>query len=249
MSGRDPLVVLHRPARAGPAAGTATAARAEWAMALLARAGETGAAQLALLAEYGIATARAERVTGPGAAAAAAGRIGYPVVLKTDEPGVAHKSGAGGVVLGIRDEAELLNCYADLAGRLGPTALVCQAVPSGTELALGLVKDPDLGPLVVVGAGGTLVEVIADRAVAMPPLTPQQAAGLLDGLKVARLLAGVRGARPADVGAIARAIACLADLAGELGEHIEALDINPLICGPDGAVAADALVIPRTRSD
>jgi len=231
------------PASGEHAAGTVNAERAGRAMALLARSAETGAAQLALLREYGISTARSERVTGPGAAAAAARRIGYPVVLKTDEPGVAHKSDAGGVLLDIRDEAELLNGYADLADRLGPAALVCESVPAGTELALGLVKDPDLGPLVIVGAGGTLVEVIADRAVAMPPLTPEQAADLLGGLKVARLLAGVRGARPADIGAVARAIACLAELAGELGEHIEALDINPLICGPDGAVAVDALVV------
>jgi acyl-CoA synthetase (NDP forming) len=233
------------PGSRGRAAHMVNAARAERAMSLLARSAETAAAQLALLGEYGIATARAERVTGPGAAVAAAGRIGYPVVLKTDEAGVAHKSDAGGVLLGIRDETELLQGYADLAARLGPAALVCQTVPSGTELALGLVNDPDLGPLVVVGAGGTLVEVIADRAVAMPPMTPQQAAGLLGGLKVARLLAGVRGARPADLGSVARAIACLGELAVELGEHIEALDINPLICGPDGAVAVDSLIIPR----
>jgi len=244
-SGRGPT---RAPLPAGHAARTVNAARAERAMALLARSGESGAAQLALIAAYGIATARAERVTGRGAAAAAARRIGYPVVLKTDEPGVAHKSDAGGVLLGIRDEAELLKCYADLAGRLGPAALVCESVPPGTELALGLVKDPDLGPLVIVGAGGTLVEVIGDRVVTMPPQTPEQATDLLGGLKVARLLAGVRGARPADIGAVARAIACLAELAGELGEHIEALDINPLICGPGGAVAVDVLIVPSLQT-
>jgi hypothetical protein len=135
--------------------------------------------------------------------------------------------------------------YTDLAARLGPAALVCETVPPGTELALGLIRDPDLGPLIVVGAGGILVELIADRAVALPPLTTAQAAELLDGLKIGRLLAGTRGAAPADLGAIARAITGLADLAYELGDLIDALDINPLICGPDGAVAADALVIPR----
>jgi len=242
---RRPPAGVAAPGPAGPGAGTANAARAERALALLARSGETGAAQLALLREYGITTARAERVTDQAAAAAAAARIGYPVVLKTDEPGIAHKSDAHGVLLGIRDEAELLAGYADLAARLGPAALVCETAPPGTELALGLIRDPDLGPLVVIGAGGTLVEVIADRAVALPPLTPDQAARLLDGLKVGRLLAGVRGAAPADLGAIAHAVAGLAELACELGEHIEALDINPLICGPLGAVAVDALVIER----
>ena len=224
-------------------------ARAERARRLLAACHESGAAQLGLLREYGIAAARAERVTGAAAAAAAARRIGYPVVLKTDEPGIAHKSDARGVLLGIRDEAELRAGYADLAARLGPAALVCETIPPGTELALGLVRDPDLGPLIVVGAGGVLVELIADRAVALPPLSADQAASLVGELKVNRLLAGARGAAPADLGAIARAVAGLAELAGELGEHIDALDINPLICDASGAVAADALVIASRDAD
>jgi acyl-CoA synthetase (NDP forming) len=90
-----------------------------------------------------------------------------------------------------------------------------------------------------------LVELLADRAVALPPLTQEQAAELLAGLKVSKLLAGVRGAAPADLGAIARAITGLAELASELGDDIDAIDINPLICGPDGAIAVDALVIRR----
>jgi len=108
-----------------------------------------------------------------------------------------------------------------------------------------LIRDPDLGPLIVVGAGGTLVELIADRAVALPPVSGDQAGGLLSELKIARLLAGARGAAPANVAAIASAITCLAELASELGQDIDALDINPLICGPDGATAVDALVIAR----
>ncbi len=212
---------------------------------LLAQSGQTGAAQLALLAEYGIPVARAERAADASQVLEAAGRIGYPVVLKTDEPGIAHKSDVGGVRLGLSGPEELTTAYADLAARLGPAVLVCQTVPPGTELALGLVRDPALGPLVVVGAGGILVELIADRAVALPPLTPAEAAGLVGELRVARLLAGVRGGAAADLDAVTRAITGLAELACELGEHLEALDINPLICGPHGAVAADALVIPR----
>ncbi len=221
------------------------AARAARARKLLRQGRQTGTAQLALLGEYGIAVARAERACRPGEALAAAASIGYPVVLKTDQPGVAHKSDVGGVVLGVGSDAELSSAYVDLAARLGPAVLVCETVPGGTELALGIVRDPDLGPLIVVGAGGILVELIADRAVALPPLTQDQAAGLVAGLKVSKLLAGARGAAPADLGAIARAIAGLAELASELGEDIDAIDINPLICGPGGAVAVDALVIPR----
>jgi acyl-CoA synthetase (NDP forming) len=245
---RDHQARLARPRGAQPArpaAGVPDLARLNRARKLLSEGRHTGAAQLAMLREYGIPAARAERVSDVGEAIAAAGRIGYPVVLKTDEPGIAHKSDAGGVILGLGSDADLAAAYADLAARLGPAALVCETVPPGIELALGIAGDPDLGPLIVVGAGGILVELIADRALALPPLSEEQAAGLIGELKVSKLLAGARGAAPADLSAIARAMTGLAELASELGQHIEALDINPLICGPDGAIAADALVIPR----
>jgi succinyl-CoA synthetase beta subunit len=239
-----------RPAEpAGPATGAPDLARLDRARKLLSEGRHTAAAQLALLREYGIPAARAERVDDVGAALAAAARIGYPVVLKTDEAGIAHKSDAGGVILGLHGDADLAAAYAGLAARLGPAALVCETVPRGTELALGIVRDPDLGPLIVVGAGGILVELIADRAVALPPMSHEQALGLLAELKVGKLLAGARGAAPADLGSIARAITGLAELASELGQHIEALDINPLICGPGGAIAVDALIIQSSRAD
>ncbi len=166
-------------------------------------------------------------------------------MLKTDHPQIAHKSDVGGVLLGINDAAALTEAYRDLASRLGRRVLVCQAVPAGTELALGIVTDPELGPLVVVGAGGVLVELLADRVVALPPVSATAAADLVAGLRVSKLLAGVRGAPPSDLSAVTQAIVGLSDLALELGDHLEALDINPLICGPEGAVAVDALVVPR----
>src|SRR5262249_56402109 len=107
-----------------------------------------------LLGDYGIRAARARAADAADAALAAAAEIGYPVVLKTAEPGVAHKSDAGGVVLGIRDAAELAAAYAGLADRLGPRVLVCETAGPGTELSLGILADPGLGPLVVAGAGG-----------------------------------------------------------------------------------------------
>ncbi|HEY3982014.1 MAG TPA: acetate--CoA ligase family protein [Streptosporangiaceae bacterium] len=211
---------------------------------LLASSGASGAALLGLLREYGIDGVRAEAASDAGAALAAASAIGYPVVLKTDEPAITHKSDVGGVLLGIGDPAALAAGYADLAARLGPRVLVSQTAAPGTELALGLVADAGLGPLIVVGAGGVLVELLADRVVALPPVDEHLAAELLAGLRVSTLLAGVRGAPAADLGAIARAIAGLSQLAVELGDDLAALDINPLICGPAGALAVDALAIP-----
>jgi acetate---CoA ligase (ADP-forming) len=207
-----------------------------------------GTPLLELLAEYGIAVARTLAAEDAASALAAAADIGYPVVLKTDQPEIAHKSDVGGVVLGITGPEQLVAAYGDLAARLGPRVLVSQTVPAGVELALGIVTDPELGPLVVVGAGGVLVELLADRAVALPPVSVAQAGDLINGLRVAKLLAGARGAPPADLAAVQHAISGLSRLAIELGEHLEALDINPLICGPCGAVAVDALAIPRRNA-
>ncbi|HEY7359769.1 MAG TPA: acetate--CoA ligase family protein, partial [Streptosporangiaceae bacterium] len=234
-----------RPGHAGPPR-IDTARRDHWAR-VLAQGEPDGPDLLDLLRAYGIAAARAcPAVTADGALVAAA-EIGYPVVLKTGQPGIAHKSDAGGVVLGIRDPAGLTAAYAGMAGRLGPAVLVCETAGPGTELALGITRDPDLGPLVVVGAGGLLVEFLADRAVALPPVGPEAALRMLGRLRVATLLAGVRGQPPADTGAIAEAVVAVSAMASELGDHLEALDINPLICGPRGAVAVDVLAVRRGR--
>ncbi|MGH3259922.1 MAG: acetate--CoA ligase family protein, partial [Streptosporangiaceae bacterium] len=111
--------------------------------------------------------------------------------------------------------------------------------------ALGLTRDPALGPLLVIGAGGVLIEILAERAVVLPPVTPSGARAVISRLRLARILAGARGQPAADLGAIAHAITGLSALACDLGDVLDALDINPLICGPNGAMAADVLAIPR----
>jgi acyl-CoA synthetase (NDP forming) len=206
---------------------------------------ETSAA-LGLLQEYGIAVARVLPAASEAEALAAAGEIGYPVVLKTGEPAIAHKTEARGVILGLATPGALAAAYRDLAARLGPRVLIFETVPPGPELSLGLARDPDLGPLIVVAAGGTLVELLDDKAVALPPVTGAQAARMLGTLRASRLLDGVRGAPPASRDAVIRAITALSALAADLGDRLEALDINPLICGPDSAVAVDALLIRRS---
>ena len=209
-------------------------------------AGEAHGARLGeLLRDYGIAVARTRAADSIAGTLAAAAEIGYPVVLKTGEPGIAHKSDAGGVLLGLHDPDALEAAYQDLATRLGRRVLVCETIPAGPELSLGLARDHELGPLLVVGAGGVLVELLADRAVALPPVSPVQARRMLGTLRVSRLLAGVRGQPEADLDAVTAAITGLSQLAAELGDVLEALDVNPLICGPAGAVAVDALAIPR----
>jgi acetate---CoA ligase (ADP-forming) len=220
------------------------ARRQRWAARLTAG-GLSGADLFDLLRDYGIPAVRARSARTRAAALAAAAEIGYPVVIKTDEPHIAHKSDVGGVRLGLAGPAAAGAAYDDLAARLGPRVLVCQTAGPGTELALGLVRDPALGPLLVVSAGGVLIEIFSERSVVLPPVTRSAALAITGRLRLAAVLAGSRGQPPADLGAIADAITGLSRLAGELGDVLAALDINPLMCGPSGAVAADVLVVPR----
>ncbi len=248
---RDPRALAPGGSRAG--AGRVASAgerasdpgrRGRWARALAA--GPVEAAVLPdLLRDYGIAAARSRSAENLEAVLAAAADMGYPVVLKTDEPGIAHKTDVGGVLAGLAGPAEVAAGYRDLAARLGPRVVVCQTAAAGTELILGIVRDPALGPLIVAGAGGVLTELLADRAVALPPVNRGGALRMLRRLRVAALLAGVRGRPAADLESIADAITGLSTLACELGDALDALDINPLICGPSGAVAVDILVVPR----
>ena len=202
-----------------------------------------------MLRDYGIPAVQVRAAATREAALAAAGQIGYPVVLKTDEPAVAHKSDVGGVLLGLDNPDALAAGYSDLSARLGPRVLVCQTAAPGTELLLGIVRDPALGPLVVVGAGGVLTELLADRAVALPPVDHCGALRMLRKLRVSAVLDGARGQPTADLAGIAAAIIGLSALACELGDALDALDINPLICSPGGAVAVDALVVTRPAAE
>ena len=206
--------------------------------------GEAGA--MDLLAAYGIPTVRCVEVEGLESAIDAASAIGWPVVLKTAAPGVAHKTDRDGVRLDLGDESALRQAYRDIESRLGPRMTVAAMIPQtpGTvEMHLGVVVDEQFGPLVVVAAGGVLVEAFDDREVALPPLTLDRARTLIDRLRISRVLDGARGRPPVDRVAIAGAFSALSHLAVELGDVLEAVDINPLIAGPRGCIAADALVI------
>jgi acetate---CoA ligase (ADP-forming) len=230
-----------------PAPPSDPARRQRWA-GLLAGGGLSGADLFDLLRDYGIAAVRARPAGTRAGTLAAAAEIGYPVVVKTDEPHIAHKSEVGGVRLGLGGPAAVGAAYDDLAGRLGPRVLVCETAAPGTELALGLVRDAALGPLLVISAGGVLIEIFSERTVVLPPVSRSAAQAIPGRLRLAAVLAGARGQPPADLGAIADAITGVSRLACELGDVLAALDINPLICGPSGAVAADVLAVTEPRA-
>lgn len=198
---------------------------------------------LALLEDYDISVAPSLRVADLDELTGAADEIGYPVALKA--VGHAHKTEEGGVVLGLTDELALIRAYEGLTSRFGRRLVVQAMAPPGVELALGVVRDESFGPVVVVAAGGVLVEVLRDRVLALPPIQPLRARRLVDRLRARPLLDGFRANPPVDVDALVKAIVRVGDLAVDLGEHLDALDVNPLIVSPTGAVAVDALLIPR----
>jgi acyl-CoA synthetase (NDP forming) len=200
---------------------------------------------LALLADYGVPVVESVRVDSLEDAIAGAERFGFPIAVKTATPEVQHKTEADGVRLGVDDTPSLEDAYGDLELRLGPQVTVSRMAPKGVEIALGIVRDEQFGPLVLVGAGGVLVEVLQDRRLAMPPLDDARARSLVDRLQIRPLLDGVRGQPAADVAALAKAMVAMSWLAHDLGEHLEALDVNPVICSANGCVAVDALLIPR----
>lgn len=198
-----------------------------------------------LLAAYGIPVTRERTAASADEAVAAAGQIGYPVALKISGADVAHKSDVGGVLLGLRDEAQVRDGYARLAA-LSPGAaaevLVAEYVAGEVEVMLGVMRDPEVGPVVAVGSGGTAVEILDDAAVGLPSLDAAGAAALFARTRAGRLVAGHRGGA-LDSGGVASALAALAALTRDLGDLIAEIDINPLLVTADRVCALDALVV------
>ena len=218
---------------------------AHWRARLVAGPVPDEAEGLHLLRDFGLATVEALVVEDEDAAGEAAERLGLPVAVKTAIPGVAHKTDVGGVSTGLATTEAVRSAYRNCRARLGARCVVESMAPPGVEMMFGLTRDPHFGPLVVVGAGGVLAELIEDVAHAIPPFDAAEARRLIARLRACRLLAGARGRPAADLEALAEALARFSVLAATLGDRLDALDVNPVIAGPRGAFAADVLVAPR----
>jgi acyl-CoA synthetase (NDP forming) len=206
---------------------------------------------LALLADAGIPVTPARQAADPDAAVAAAADVDGPVALKLEAVGLAHKSDVGGVRLGLADAAAVRRAAAELLAigeglrRDGTDVrglLVEPMASAGLELIVGLTRDAQVGPVVLVGLGGILAEALDDVALALAPVDRDEALALLERLRGKRLLDGVRGGRPVDRGAIADIVVAVSRLGLERPD-IAAIDLNPVIASIDGAVAVDALVV------
>jgi acyl-CoA synthetase (NDP forming) len=205
-----------------------------------------------LLRAYGIRTTRDVLCTSAADAVAAARRLGLPVVMKVSAPGIAHKSDAGLVALGVDTLREVRATYTALLRRARRAApgttidgvLVCESVTDGVETIVGIATDPLFGPVITVGLGGVLVEILHDVAMRVPPFGATEAQRMVDDLAGRAMLRGARGRAPVDEPALVSAIMAVQRLAMELSDEIAELDINPLVVRRRGVIALDALAVP-----
>jgi acyl-CoA synthetase (NDP forming) len=205
-----------------------------------------------LLAAYGIAAAPERVATTAEAAADAAAELGYPVVVKVLSRDITHKTEVGGVRLGLRDRDAVIDAFdgvtaaarAAMPSAVVEGVIVARQMEAVAELLVGMKRDPLFGPVLVVAMGGVLVEVLQDVSLRLPPVGEDEAREMLDELRGAPLLHGIRGRPSGDAEAAARAIAGLSELVLDLGDHLQALDVNPLFVMPsgEGVFAGDALV-------
>jgi acyl-CoA synthetase (NDP forming)/RimJ/RimL family protein N-acetyltransferase len=191
-----------------------------------------------LLEAYGIRLVGEALADDPEAAATAASELGFPVVVKTAEPG-AHKTESGGVVLDLRDAAAVREAAAGIGG-----AVLVQSMSEGAELLAGVVRDPIFGPIVALGLGGVLAELVDAVTFRIAPLTDLDAAELVAARPVRRLVAGFRGRPPLDEAALLDLLHRLSALATDVPEVAE-LDLNPVLARADGYVAVDRRVRVR----
>jgi acyl-CoA synthetase (NDP forming) len=197
-----------------------------------------------LLAAYGVDSPPASVVSGAAEAVMAANRMGYPVVLKAADPALVHKTDRHLVRVGLESPADVRAAVSALVAELGdPTAplLVQSYVQPGIEMALGIVRNPAFGPLIMVAAGGVTTDVLADRAFMVPPLTPTDASRALRSLRLWPLLTGFRGSAPADVDALIKLVVAVGDLGLDVPEIVE-LDLNPVMVWPTGVSCVDAKI-------
>ena len=197
-----------------------------------------------LLQDYGIRVPEFGIVESIDAVAQAVSTIGFPMVAKTAEPGILHKSDVGGVVLNIANEDEARTAYEELSLKLGPRVLFSRMVDGDAEMAFGLVKDAQFGCFVMVAFGGVWIEILKDSQLAMVPVNRDVAARRIADLKMAKVLEGVRGAAPCDTPALIDTYIKFGHMVTDLGDDLSEVDINPVLVSANGVIAVDCLIVP-----
>jgi succinyl-CoA synthetase beta subunit len=206
----------------------------------------------ALLAPFGLPASQERLATSAAEAAEAAVAVGFPVVLKIASPDLPHKTEAGGVILNLQNQHSVTAAYDQImqsGKRYKPGAridgvLVQKMAPKGHELVIGMVNDPTFGPIMMVGFGGVMVELMGDVVHRPAPVDVADAGEMLRGLRFAKLLQGFRGAAPVDLAPAAALIAALSRAAVAYRDRIAEMEFNPVILHADGSglTIADALL-------
>jgi acetate---CoA ligase (ADP-forming) len=202
---------------------------------------------LRLLRDAGIPTIDSVTCAGADLAVEAGRRLGYPVVAKVFHPEILHKTDSGGVRLGLADDEALREAAGELLSLASGAQVVVQHQSAGVEVVVGGIRDPQFGPVVMVGLGGILVEVLGDVAFGLAPIDEEEARRLIASLRGHAVLAGARGREPVDVEALARVVCATSELLATTPEITE-LDLNPVLAGADGCVAVDWRILVGDRA-
>ena len=173
--------------------------------------------------------------------------IGYPVVVKVVSPEILHKSDVGGVVVGVASDEQLNAAFQRFSTFRGFAGIIAEETLSGVELIIGAKVDNQFGPVILLGMGGTGVEIYHDTCLRMAPLKQKEAESMIKSLKAHQLLEGYRGSNPVNVSALTGMITTFSDLIMQLEDYVESIDLNPVMCSSDSCVIADARIVLRQK--
>jgi hypothetical protein len=201
---------------------------------------------LRILAGAGVPVPRFEWARSKAQALEAAAAIGYPVAAKVVSPQVMHKSDVGGVQPGITDASILAQVYDRFSGLPGFDGLVVAEMLAGRELIVGSKTDFQFGPVILLGIGGTAVEIYKDTVTRMAPLKPRDVESMVACLRGSRLLTGHRGFAAVNIPKLTKLMLAFSEFVIDLGERIDSIDLNPVFCSPEGCTVADARMVLAT---
>lgn len=196
-----------------------------------------------LLSKAGLAVPRFVTVTDPGQIEPAAADLGFPLAAKVVSTRIVHKSDVGGVHTGIESTRELIAAFETFSRLDGFEAMLIEKMVSGLELIMGAKIDDQFGPVILLGMGGTGVEIYQDVSLRMAPLGPEDVDAMIKGLKAGRLLSGYRGRQAVNRDELTRTLVCFSSFVMAAAGMIESIDLNPVMCSGKKCLVADARIM------
>jgi acetate---CoA ligase (ADP-forming) subunit beta len=196
-----------------------------------------------LIKSYGLATSKFVWAKTLENALQGAKKVGYPLVAKIVSEKIIHKSDVGGVVVGVRDNNQMVEVFEKFSKLEGFDGVLLDEMLAGSEVIFGSKYDAQFGIVVLVGIGGTSVEIYKDVALRMAPVSKDDAAEAINSLKGIKLLKGYRGKEVVNIDKLAAAVVKFSEMAYDLRNEVESMDLNPVMCTKDKAVVADARII------